>query len=159
MTDLTTKRENKRPRRKRGQNKAELVFAGIIEFAKYGYHGTSTGRIAARAEVSQPHMYTNFKSKQELFTTCAKAVVDCLCPTKQEDSFGGNLISADMFGAEHNWQLISNCFIYNAYAACASVPEIRSVLTQVLGTHRAIIGDAALSSLLTKAALAMRNYA
>ncbi|WP_449277274.1 TetR/AcrR family transcriptional regulator [Leucobacter sp. GX24907] len=66
----------RRPRRRPGENRLRLLEAGLIEFGLFGYHGASTTSIAHRAEVPQPHVYTNFGSKQELFLACWEFVHD-----------------------------------------------------------------------------------
>ena len=66
-------------RRRPGENRRRLVEAGLVEFGLYGYHGTSTGRIAARADVPQPHLYANFPSKRALLLACAEDSIERLC--------------------------------------------------------------------------------
>lgn len=63
--------EPTRSRRKPGENRERLLEAGLIEFGLFGYSGTSTASIAARAEVPQPHVYASFSAKRELFLACA----------------------------------------------------------------------------------------
>lgn len=64
----------RRARRRPGENRERLIEAGLIEFGLFGFHGASTAAIAARAEVPQPHVYSNFINKQALFLeTCAAA--------------------------------------------------------------------------------------
>lgn len=65
----------RRARRRPGENRARLLEAGLVEFGLFGYHGTSTAAIAARAEVPQPHVYTSFRTKQELFLACWERVL------------------------------------------------------------------------------------
>lgn len=60
----------RRPRRKPGENRELLLEAGLVEFGLLGYHGASTAAIATRADVPQPHVYTSFRTKQELFLAC-----------------------------------------------------------------------------------------
>ena len=43
------------------------------EFARSGYRGTSTERIAARAGVSQPYLFRLFGTKKHLFLACVEA--------------------------------------------------------------------------------------
>lgn len=62
----------RRPRRKPGENRELLIEAGLFEFGLFGYHGASTGGIAARAGVPQPHLYASFRTKQELFLACCE---------------------------------------------------------------------------------------
>ena len=66
-------------RRRPGENRRRLVEAGLVEFGLYGYHGTSTGRIAARADVPQPHLYANFSSKRAWLLACAEDSIERLC--------------------------------------------------------------------------------
>lgn len=66
----------RRARRKPGENRARLLEAGLIEFGLFGYHGASTSSIAERAGVPQPHVYANFGSKKDLFVACLGSVID-----------------------------------------------------------------------------------
>lgn len=82
----------RRSRRKPGENRARLLEAGLIEFGLFGYHGASTSAIAARADVPQPHVYANFGSKQELFAECLRA----LYPRDAEQSDGPDQSDGDL---------------------------------------------------------------
>lgn len=64
----------RRPRRRPGENRERLVVAATSVFASFGYHGASTVSIAALADVPQPHVYTNFSTKLELFLSCWERV-------------------------------------------------------------------------------------
>lgn len=68
----------RRPRRKPGENRASLIQAGTIEFGLYGYAAAQTSAIAVRAGVSQPNVYANFSSKDELFLACLDSVVEAV---------------------------------------------------------------------------------
>lgn len=68
----------RRARRKPGENWERLLQAGLHEFGLYGYHGTSTASIAARAEVPQPHLYANFDGKADLFLLCIDVALGSL---------------------------------------------------------------------------------
>lgn len=68
----------RRSRRRPGENRERLLAAGILEFSLHGYRGTSTTVIAALAEVPQPHVYTNFRTKQELFLGCLARAAESL---------------------------------------------------------------------------------
>ncbi len=68
----------RRSRRRPGENRARLLSAGILEFGRLGYRGASTTAIAAIAEVPQPHVYTNFRTKQELFLGCVDRAASAL---------------------------------------------------------------------------------
>ncbi len=45
----------------------QLLESAARCFAKYGYRGTTTARIAAEADVSEPTIYRHFRNKQDLF--------------------------------------------------------------------------------------------
>ncbi|QNN63840.1 helix-turn-helix transcriptional regulator [Leucobacter denitrificans] len=49
-----------------------------MEFARYGYAATQTSAIATRAGVSQPNVYANFASKEELFLECLRTSLSCI---------------------------------------------------------------------------------
>ena len=68
----------RRARRKPGENRERLLQAGLHEFGLYGYQGASTARIAARADVPQPHVYANFSGKAELFLACLDSAFELL---------------------------------------------------------------------------------
>lgn len=72
----------RRARRKPGENRERLLQAGLHEFGLYGYQGASTARIAARADVPQPHVYANFSDKFSLFLACLDRAFELLASTK-----------------------------------------------------------------------------
>lgn len=78
----------RRARRKPGENRALLLQAGLNEFGLYGYHGTSTARIAARAGVPQPHVYANFSGKPQLFFACLERAGELLESAPIDDDLG-----------------------------------------------------------------------
>ncbi|MGX1883562.1 TetR/AcrR family transcriptional regulator [Streptomyces sp. NPDC055287] len=53
------------------ERRESVIRAAITEFARGGYHGTSTESIAKRVGVSQPYLFRLFKNKQELFLAAA----------------------------------------------------------------------------------------
>ncbi|TXS01816.1 TetR/AcrR family transcriptional regulator [Streptomyces sp. col6] len=54
------------------QERREVVVrAAVVEFARGGYHGTSTETIARRSGVSQPYVFRLFPGKQALFLAAA----------------------------------------------------------------------------------------
>lgn len=71
----------RRPRRRPGENRERLIEAGITVFGAQGYHGSSTGSVAALAEVPQPHVYANFHTKRDLFMECFARVAHELSET------------------------------------------------------------------------------
>lgn len=58
---MITKRRTAEERRK------DVLQAAVQEFGSYGYHGGSTERIAAAAEISQPYVLRLFGTKLNLF--------------------------------------------------------------------------------------------
>lgn len=72
-----------RPRRRPGENRAGLLSAGILEFGLHGYSAAQTSAIAQRAGVSQPNVYANFASKQDLFVACIRELSVAALPPAQ----------------------------------------------------------------------------
>ena len=79
-SDVTTDTTDtpRRARRRTGENRERLILAGILCFGRTGFSGTSTGEIAATADVPQPHVYANFSTKHALFLECLSLVIDIL---------------------------------------------------------------------------------
>ncbi|MFD3652595.1 TetR/AcrR family transcriptional regulator [Streptomyces sp. NPDC058620] len=57
-----------------------VVRAAITEFARGGYHGTSTEAIAKRVGVSQPYLFRLFPNKQAMFLAASER---CLVETRK----------------------------------------------------------------------------
>ncbi|MDH6136528.1 AcrR family transcriptional regulator [Kitasatospora sp. MAA4] len=55
------------------ERRESVVRAAITEFAKHGYHGTSTEAIARRVGVSQPYLFRLFGSKQAIFLAACRS--------------------------------------------------------------------------------------
>jgi AcrR family transcriptional regulator len=53
------------------QRREELISAAVHEFARSGLHGTAVDRIARRAGVAQPYVFSLFPSKRDLFLAAA----------------------------------------------------------------------------------------
>jgi AcrR family transcriptional regulator len=49
------------------ERRESVIRAAVIEFARGGYHGTSTDVIAKRVGVSQPYLFRLFPNKQSIF--------------------------------------------------------------------------------------------
>ncbi|MFD5200341.1 TetR/AcrR family transcriptional regulator [Streptomyces sp. NPDC058375] len=62
------------------ERRESVVRAAITEFARGGYHGTSTEVIARRVGVSQPYLFRLFPNKQAIFIAAAER---CLQDTRQ----------------------------------------------------------------------------
>ncbi|NLX12281.1 MAG: TetR/AcrR family transcriptional regulator [Phycisphaerales bacterium] len=63
-------------RMKAAHRREQLLESAARCFAKYGYRGTTTARIAAEAGVSEPIIYRHFKTKQDLFIALIDKVGD-----------------------------------------------------------------------------------
>lgn len=66
----------RRLRRKPGENRSVLIQAGTVEFGLRGFSAAQTSAIARRAGISQPNVYANFASKQDLFLACLASLSD-----------------------------------------------------------------------------------
>ncbi|MEU5808086.1 helix-turn-helix domain-containing protein [Streptomyces sp. NPDC047718] len=62
------------------ERRESVIRAAMHEFARGGYHGTSTEAIAKRVGVSQPYLFRLFPSKQALFLATAER---CLRETRE----------------------------------------------------------------------------
>jgi AcrR family transcriptional regulator len=60
-------------RRMSGEERREAVLrVAVSEFARTGLQGTSTEKIATRAEISHPYLFRLFGTKKELFLACVE---------------------------------------------------------------------------------------
>ena len=66
------------PRRRltAAERREDLLATAIAEFARTGYHGTSTETIAQRAGISQPYLFRLYGTKKELFLACVDRCFD-----------------------------------------------------------------------------------
>ncbi|MDQ4125489.1 MAG: TetR/AcrR family transcriptional regulator [Actinomycetota bacterium] len=58
------------------ERRAELLAVALEEFARTGYHGTSTEVIAERAGISQPYVFRLYGTKKDLFLACVDLCFD-----------------------------------------------------------------------------------
>ncbi|MFD6414799.1 TetR/AcrR family transcriptional regulator [Streptomyces sp. NPDC060194] len=58
------------------ERRESVVRAAMIEFARGGYHGTSTEAIAKRVGVSQPYLFRLFPDKRAIFLAAAVRCAD-----------------------------------------------------------------------------------
>ncbi len=72
------------PRMKAEDRREQLLQSAARCFARYGYRGTTTARIAAEAGVSEPVIYRHFKTKQDLFIALIEKVADDVFNNWQE---------------------------------------------------------------------------
>lgn len=57
------------------ERRESVIRAAMIEFARGGYHGTSTEVIARRVGVSQPYLFRLFPNKEAIFLAAAERCV------------------------------------------------------------------------------------
>lgn len=133
----------RRARRKPGENRARLLEAGLIEFGLFGYHGASTSSIAARADVPQPHVYANFGSKKDLFVACLNCIIDD----------ASLFASAAIVQTHHDASLSDRrhvqhaLFLFQAIAAANTV-ELRDSVPQTIHKLVSTYGDDKLAQVL-----------
>lgn len=128
----------RRPRRRPGENRERLLQAGISAFGLYGYQGASTSDIAARAGVPQPHVYTNFRTKQELFLACVSRAAELLGEAGPDGDGDGDEQAARL--------------MLQAVAALGTEGSLGGELGERLTVLRASIGEQAFESLLLRGA-------
>ncbi|MET9363007.1 TetR/AcrR family transcriptional regulator [Streptomyces sp. NPDC006632] len=58
------------------ERRESVVRAAMVEFARNGYHGTSTEVIAKRVGVSQPYLFRLFPNKQAIFLAASGRCID-----------------------------------------------------------------------------------
>ncbi|GGL74270.1 TetR family transcriptional regulator [Streptomyces fumigatiscleroticus] len=58
------------------ERRESVIRAATAEFARGGYHGTSTEAIAKRVGVSQPYLFRLFPGKKAIFLAAAERCVD-----------------------------------------------------------------------------------
>ncbi|HZU11967.1 MAG TPA: helix-turn-helix domain-containing protein [Chloroflexota bacterium] len=58
------------------ERREDILRAAVVEFARGGFHGTSTEAIAARAGVSQPYLFRLFGTKRDLFIATVNSGFD-----------------------------------------------------------------------------------
>ena len=63
------------------ERRESVIRAAVVEFARTGYHGTSTEAIARRVGVSQPYLFRLFPGKLALFTAAAERCLDRVAET------------------------------------------------------------------------------
>ncbi|WP_198535604.1 TetR/AcrR family transcriptional regulator [Streptomyces caatingaensis] len=70
------------------ERRESVVRAAIAEFARGGYHGTSTEAIARRVGVSQPYLFRLFPGKQAIFLAAVERCQQEILRTFEEASEG-----------------------------------------------------------------------
>ncbi|MEU9737100.1 TetR/AcrR family transcriptional regulator [Streptomyces sp. NPDC048002] len=70
------------------ERRESVIRAATTEFARGGYHGTSTEAIAKRVGVSQPYLFRLFPGKKAIFLAAAERCVEDTIRTFEEASEG-----------------------------------------------------------------------
>ncbi|MDQ1038118.1 AcrR family transcriptional regulator [Streptomyces sp. V3I8] len=70
------------------ERRESVIRAAMSEFARGGYHGTSTEAIAKRVGVSQPYLFRLFPGKKAIFLAAAERCLDDTVRTFEEASRG-----------------------------------------------------------------------
>ncbi len=109
------------------ERRESVVRAAISEFARGGYHGTSTEVIAKRVGVSQPYLFRLFPGKKAIFLAAAERCLEETVRTFEEASEGLHgeealLSMANAYTkviAEHPERLLMQMQMYVAVGAAA----------------------------------------
>lgn len=70
------------------ERRESVIRAATSEFARGGYHGTSTEAIARRVGVSQPYLFRLFPGKKAIFLAAAERCVEDTVRTFEEAAEG-----------------------------------------------------------------------
>ncbi|WP_307676690.1 TetR/AcrR family transcriptional regulator [Streptomyces sp. V4I2] len=113
------------------ERRESVIRAATAEFARGGYHGTSTEAIAKRVGVSQPYLFRLFPGKKAIFLAAAERCVEDTIRTFKEAAEGlegeealhamGNAYTKVI--AEQPEQLMMQMQMYVAVAAAEEAGE------------------------------------
>ncbi|MEU6534942.1 TetR/AcrR family transcriptional regulator [Streptomyces sp. NPDC047000] len=70
------------------ERRESVIRAAMTEFARGGYHGTSTEAIARRVGVSQPYLFRLFPGKKAIFLAASERCVEDIIRTFEEAADG-----------------------------------------------------------------------
>ncbi|MFI5795316.1 TetR/AcrR family transcriptional regulator [Streptomyces sp. NPDC051677] len=70
------------------ERRESVIRAATAEFARGGYHGTSTEAIAKRVGVSQPYLFRLFPGKRAIFLAASERCMDDTVRTFEEAADG-----------------------------------------------------------------------
>lgn len=118
------------------ERRESVVRAACTEFARTGYHGTSTDAIARRVGVSQPYLFRLFPGKLALFRAVAERCFDVTLAAFDQASEGLSGAEAKEAMAQGYANLILDRDVLlmqmQLYVAAASAenPELSSYIRQ-----------------------------
>lgn len=141
-----------RPRNRRDEQRErtreELLDAAGFVFAKHGYHGASVDQVAEAAGFTKGAVYSNFRSKQDLFlellerqvdrsVEALERVIDEVAPEDRATAFADRVASLPILESE--WFLLEAEFLL--YAARNDDPAVRELVAERQRRTRARITD------------------
>lgn len=113
------------------ERRESVIRAATAEFARGGYHGTSTEAIAKRVGVSQPYLFRLFPGKKAIFLAAAERCMEDTVRTFEEAAkgLGGEEVLHSMANAytkviaEHPEQLLMQMQMYVAVGAAEAAGD------------------------------------
>jgi AcrR family transcriptional regulator len=119
------------------ERRASVVAVAREEFARGGFHGTSTERIAERAGVSQPYLFRLFGTKKHLFLACVQAGFETVLHHFERAAEGLSGDEALRAMGDAYLELLQDRTLLQAqmqsYAAAADDPEVRAAVREGFG--------------------------
>jgi AcrR family transcriptional regulator len=136
---MTTQRSRRRPRE---ETRHQLLDAAARVFARRGLHGTSVEEVSEEAGFSRGALYSNFKSKEDLFLALWEERIErrrreLRDVVENSDDAGASVEAAaanvvEVLGREREWLLLY--FEFSLYAArdASFLPRYQNVREQGL---------------------------
>jgi AcrR family transcriptional regulator len=150
------------PERRRAMTRQHLLDAAAIVFAREGFHGATLDEVAATAGFTKGAVYSNFKSKDELFLALLDDRIERQFAVASEVLDAGShelseqmprireLLRSGAFFWEESWTTLYLEFVVysrrNPEAAAklaASAQRTRAFVTQMMETEYALVGTRA----------------
>jgi AcrR family transcriptional regulator len=124
-------------RKSADERREAILEVALTEFARAGFHGTSTEAVAAAAGISQPYLFRLFGTKKGLFVACMRRCFRETLETFQRAAEGLRGPEALEAAGEAYMALLSDRsrlkLQLHAYAAAADDAEVRNVVRQGFG--------------------------
>lgn len=147
MTDAAAQvPQTNRPRLSGDERRQAILAAAREEFARVGYQGASTARIARRADCSEPMLYKHFAGKQAIFVAALDAT-----NTMFERQFAAmlepegsvvELATAYLETIMHDAAFVQMLQMRMLAVSIADQPDVRAVLDQMDATTRESVRSA-----------------
>jgi AcrR family transcriptional regulator len=136
---VTTQRSRRRPR---AETRHQLLDAAARVFARRGLHGTSVEEVSEEAGFSRGALYSNFKSKEDLFLALWEERIERrrrelrdVVENSDDPSAGVGAAAADVvevLGREREWFFLYFEFTLFATRDASFLPRYQSVREQGL---------------------------